>query len=321
VEAFVAALCSRCERSQLPNDSTASPLDEIEAVRRLVLFARNAPPLRLSRHEIANVAEIRATDLDNFTTIDSNTGRYKTSKPHPRVLSRLLQFVVTDHRIRTAAVGHSEHERLLDQLTQTYQSLRTFSADDDYFFLHLKSIHAMDDTKCRSICKDLSGNYYGYRFARKRNQVVRSYFEIQKYDPARKLPTFKHHLKYENGIPRFTRGQILDIGANYIFTGFVESGTYDFEGVKFIVAEKGSFGDTSSVSGLFISCASKTEHQMGFIQLTRTADRYDEQKLGIFSIEAVAAQDRRFNLSSIRKNVTDLLENGLLVASLSSDLS
>jgi hypothetical protein len=303
------------------SDSKLPFSDDIEAVRQLLLFARRGSELGLSRREIVDAAEIRATDLDNFTTTDPKTGRFKTIKPPARVLSRLMQYVATSERLRRTIAGSKELEGLLQRVTQTYQSLKAFGADDDYFFLHLNKINAMDSKKCQSICKALAGNYYAYRFARRKNMVVRSYFEIQKYDPTRKLPSFKHYLKYEEGIKRLTRGQIMEIGTNYVFTGFVESGTYDFEGVKFIVAPKGTFGHSNTLSGLFISCAGKTEHQMGYIQLTRTSDQYDEEMLRVLSIDEMGAHDPLFDVKRFRKDVSSLLDDGFLVAALRSELN
>jgi hypothetical protein len=289
--------------------------DDVTALRRLLLFARSEEGLGLRRQELASAAGIRAADLDNFISVIRSTGLYKTKRPHERILHRVLKFAVTEPRLRDALGTQPELRSGLDRLADLYHALPAYSADDDHLFVYLRSIHAMDEQKCLAVCSHLSGNYYGYRFSANPRKIIRSHFEIKKFDPARKIPNFVHHMKYQHGPVRLTLGQILDIGTNYVLTGFVCAGTDEYEGVKLIVMHKGLFGSSKKFTGLFISYAGEA-HQMGIIQLVRTKEKYTSEKVGEFSIERILRDDPSFDVKGLRKDVSSLIDDGCLIAAL-----
>lgn len=292
--------------------------EDVEALRVLILFARNKSGMGLSRRELCIAANVRGTDIDNFTSKNRSTDQYKTHRPHNRILSRLLKFASTDKQLRSLIEGQrSDLGDALRRVTISYQSLEKYSADDDHFFLYLNRIHAMDEQKCLSVCNNLSGNYYGYRFSTTKKKIVRSHFEIEKFDPTRKIPNFVHHLRYQDGPIRLTRGQILDFGTSYAFIGFVCVGTYDYDGVKFMVINKGKFGFSGKLNGLFISFAGDATYQMGTIQLIKTEEKYNADMIGEYSIEDVVKHDTSFNANALRRDASLLLDEGFLVGALS----
>jgi hypothetical protein len=295
--------------------STISEAD-VEALRQLLIFARSKDGLALRRLELISAAGVRGPDLDNFISTVRSTGLYKTKRPHERLLFRLLKFVATEQRLRDALSAEHDLGPSLARVMSVYHALPTYSTDDDHLFVYLNRIHAMDEQKCLALCSHLSGNYFGYRFSANPKKIIRSHFEIKKFDPTRKIPNFIHHMKYQDGPVRLTLGQILDIGTNYVFTGFVCAGPDEYEGVKLIVMHKGMFGFSKKFTGLFISYAGEAGHQMGIIQLVRTKENYNPEKVGEFSLEKILRDDSSFDVQSLRKNVSGSIDDGCLVGAL-----
>jgi hypothetical protein len=296
--------------------------EQIEALRTILTFAKSKEGLGLTRRELSIATSVREADVDNFIGQNKAKGTAKTARPPPRKLSRLLTFAATDRTLveRIAKEPEtSKQKAALAAAQAAFRLLPMYSTDDDHFFLYLNRIHAMNVKKCLSICSLLSAYYYGYRFSGTAGRIIRSHFEVKPFDPTRKLPNFSHHLRYgKGGTVRRTAGQILEVGQKLIFTGFATGSTYDdYEGVKFMVMDRGNFGKAPKLNGMFISYAGRATHQIGFIQLVATERPYKENMIGEYSLEEVQRDDPNFDVSEIRKNVSALLDGGFLVAALS----
>jgi len=300
----------------MSSDSNLPLLQEdVDSLRQLVDRARAEGGLDLSRQEISSIAGIRATDLDNFLQIDRRTKTYRSLRPHDRVLRRLIAFVATDARFASLAEREDAWKATVDRMIDIYRSFKRYSPDDDHFFLHLHAVKAMDEESCKAICRSLSGKYYGYRYSINAGRIIKSHFEIHKYDPTRKLPNFTHRLKFRDGIQRVTTGQILEIGGSFMFVGFVSAGNLAYDGIKCVVIRKGNFGSREIFKGPFISYAGNGVHEIGFIQLARTEDKFDLSKIGEFSVEDLRS-DKLFDADALRQNISTQRDGEFLIGAL-----
>jgi hypothetical protein len=289
-------------------------VDNIDALRRLIAFARARDGMALTRRQICNAASIRGTDLDNF--IPGKSGKPKAVRPHSRILIRLTRMVATDPRFANSIHNHPAHQDDFGRVEGVYRKLPLVAADDDFLFLHLSQIQVINQRQCETFHQNFAKAYYGYRFARTKDKILKSHFKIDAYDPTRKVPTFVHRMKFDDRETRFTRGQIIEIGNSYVFIGFVFAGTFDYRGVKLLVAEKNAFGKTDRLNGTFISYAGAEGHELGLIQLVATNDLFDDQNIGEFTIKDIRRTDPEFKYNEIRPNIADRLDAGFLVGAL-----
>jgi hypothetical protein len=288
--------------------------DAVDALRRLLFFARAQDGMGLSRRQLVNAASVRGSDIDNF--LPGKGGKPKAVHPHDRILIRLTRLVAVDPRFATAVKGNPARQADFDHVRAVFLRLPTVAPDDDFLFLHLKQIQVLDQEQCETFHSNFHKAYYGYRFSTRSNRILKSHFKIETYDPTRKVPTFVHRMKFEDGHARFTRGQIIEIGNCYVFIGFVFAGTYDYRGVKLLVAEKNPFGKTDRLNGTFISYAGVKGHEAGLIQLVATADLYDEEKIGEFPLDELSKTDPGFKVEEIRPDIATRLDNTFLVGAL-----
>ena len=179
--------------------------DQVDALRTLV----DAIPKRTwSRPQIEKAAALSSNFLQNFL-------RKRTRNEEQ--LFRLYDFVVKN-QVRIRNVVGTQERALLNELVDYPISL-PFSPLN-HLFEYLVFVRATDPALVRTFCDQFSGQYRVYRYGPD-EKIHCSSIHIKSYQAKVKVPYFDHFL-LEGDLLRWAKGNVLQMGMDFIFWAFIE---------------------------------------------------------------------------------------------------
>lgn len=277
----------------------------IESVRVVVIYLRDSA--QISRSEISLDAEIKASDLDNFTRKkygDQTAPQYKTIRPSEVFLKRLSAYILREQVNSLPKSFNADIDLIRRYVEQKYDKNHIDLMSEILF-----SMNIMDEVSIKKMNTSLQGGYYLYRPAVGRNNFTRSYIKIHKSDIYNKATRFSNWHKEESGHIKTTDGYVLEMDNKYFLVGFVRglSSSKKYVGMKNIIVGHSSISDKQEeMNGLISSYTPNGSYISSRVLMKKTTDDLDEKKLGTFN--AANHPDENLNLSTLIQNLSNHLD-------------
>jgi hypothetical protein len=276
----------------MPNRGSFLSALEIEALREILLIARQEFRKTAGRLDIVSRANVNGNEFNNFLSRRSTNPEspYKIITPHNTFQKRLVNWLFSDED----AIGLAQSRMLEKQLALLRDKMIRYARipEEDHDFDYFYSIGAVTATRCEEICDTLAGYYNVYRLSSEVGKMHVSHLEVRPFNRYRKMPTFINRIALPGGGERHVVGHIVEIGKNYMFSGYtLRSGKVaaglqgEFIGSKVMILKRiYGQGSPKTLMGFYYTSGSQEVYDFGATRAVETNKKYDPKKNAVFDI-------------------------------------
>lgn len=276
----------------------------IQSTRRLTMFLRKNRGL--NRSEIAKDAHIKATDLDNFTTMRTaadGTQTYKVNTPNKEFALRLIKYILDQERYFEGITNTSFFKSDYSMLKEFFEANLDLY-EKDHLYEALLSEGLWKDTSLKNLSKCFTGNFMAYRFSHSKNKFHRSFFEIEGHSIYKNGVRFRNFFKNENDEIKKSSGIVFDSNGMYHMVGKVEdpSDPERTTGLKIVIlGHAKNYTKSPNYNGIILSHDAMGSYEFGRVALYRYDGQYSSGLIGTIN---------RDDLDPDKQNLDIMLESG-----------